>query len=65
MFFDPEITNMLRDALPWAESFFRIITDLGSETVYVVIVLTGFWAYKKKESMQVAFMLLASVLTSY
>ena len=65
MFFDPEITNVLRNALPWAESFFRIITDLGSETIYVVIVLTGFWAYKKKESMQVAFMLLASVLTSY
>ncbi len=65
MFFDPEITNVLRDALPWAESFFRIITDIGAETAFVVLIFTGYWAYKKKESMQVGFLLVASVLTNY
>ena len=65
MFFDPEITNVLRDALPWAESFFRIITEFGAETIFVVIIFTGYWAYKKKESMQVGFLLFASVLSNY
>ena len=65
MFFDPEITNILRDALPWAESFFRIITEFGAETIFVVFIFTGYWAYKKKESMQVGFLLVASVLANY
>jgi undecaprenyl-diphosphatase len=65
MFFDPEITNVLRDALPWAESFFRIITEFGAETIFVVLIFAGYWTYKKKESMQVGLLLVASVLTNY
>jgi len=65
MFFNPEITIMLREALPWAEAFFRIITDLGAETIFVVLIFSGYWAYKKKESMQVGLLLVASVLTNY
>ncbi len=65
MFFDPEITNILRNALPWAGPFFRVITELGSELFYVVLILIGYWAYNKRESILAAYVLLVSVVTNY
>lgn len=65
MFFDSEITNILRDALPWAGPFFSIITELGSETFCVALILIGFWAFKKKESILTAYVLLTSVVLNY
>lgn len=65
MFFDPELTNIFRDILPWAGPFFSIITQLGSEIFYVALILIGFWAFKKKESILTAYVLLASVVLNY
>lgn len=65
MFFDPELTNVFRDILPWAGPFFSFITELGSETFYVALILIGFWAFKKKESILTAYVLLTSVVLNY
>jgi membrane-associated phospholipid phosphatase len=65
MFFDPELTNVFRDALPGFGPFFMVITELGSETFYVALILIGFWAFKKKESVTTAYILLISVVMNY
>jgi len=65
MVFDPALTNALRGALPWAGPFFLAITELGSETFYVVLILVGYWAFRKDDSIKVAYVLLASVVSNY
>jgi membrane-associated phospholipid phosphatase len=65
MVFDPALTNALREALPWAGPFFLAITELGSETFYVALILVGYWAFRKKASIKVAYVLLASVVSNY
>ncbi|TFG13598.1 phosphatase PAP2 family protein [Candidatus Thorarchaeota archaeon] len=65
MVFDPALTTALREALPWAGPFFLAITELGSETFYVVLILVGYWAFRKKDSIKVAYVLIASVVSNY
>jgi hypothetical protein len=65
MFFDPGTTTFLRDLLPWAGAFFRIITEMGGETFLVPFLLIGFWAYRKRESMIITFILIVSIITHY
>jgi len=65
MVFDPSWTLFLRSLMPWAEGFFRLITELGSDMFYVALILTSFWAYKKREAISVVWVLLVSVLTNY
>ncbi|MBD3406336.1 MAG: phosphatase PAP2 family protein [Candidatus Lokiarchaeota archaeon] len=65
MFFDPEFTVVLRELMPWAGLFFRAITELGSELFYVALLLTSFWAFKKRESITVIFVLLFSIVSNY
>ncbi|MHA1807375.1 MAG: phosphatase PAP2 family protein [Candidatus Thorarchaeota archaeon] len=65
MFFDPGVTDLLRDLMPWAGLFFRAITELGSELFFVGFILTGFWVYRKRESMVLAYVLLAAVVSNY
>jgi membrane-associated phospholipid phosphatase len=65
MFFDPELTNVFRDLLPWAGSFFRAITELGSELFFVTIILIGYWAFWKREAILTAIVLLISVCTNF
>lgn len=65
MVFDPSWTLFLRSLMPWAQGFFTAITELGSDIFYVALILTGFWAYKKREAISVVWVLLVSVLTNY
>ncbi|TFF67404.1 phosphatase PAP2 family protein [Candidatus Thorarchaeota archaeon] len=65
LFFDPDLTLAFRDALPWAGELFRLITELGSETFYVVVVLVGYWAYKKRASVILLGALLISLVANY
>ncbi|NWF94767.1 MAG: phosphatase PAP2 family protein [Candidatus Thorarchaeota archaeon] len=65
MQFNPEITNVLRDLLPWAGELFKLLTQLGSELFYVPLALVGYWAYRKRESVIVVFVLLTSIVTNY
>ncbi len=65
MFFDPNYTLVLRDLMPWAGAFFSLLTELGSDTFYVALILIGFWAFRKKESVLVGVVLLTSLVLNY
>ncbi len=65
MLFDPGFTDLLRDALPWADPFFRIITELGSETFYIAFILIVYWVFDKRSALRTAFVLLSSLLLNY
>ncbi len=51
--------------MPWAGPIFMVITELGSELFYVALILTGYWAFKKRESVLTVFVLIVSVATNY
>ncbi len=65
MFFDADLTLIFRDALPWAGGLFQLITELGSEIFYVVVILGGYWAYKKRASVILLGVLLISLISNY
>ncbi|MFW9967400.1 MAG: phosphatase PAP2 family protein, partial [Candidatus Thorarchaeota archaeon] len=65
MFFDPNITTFLRDLLPWAGAFFRIVTEMGGEIFLISFLLIGFWAYRKREAMIITLILVVSIITNY
>jgi membrane-associated phospholipid phosphatase len=65
MFFDPSITEALRNLLPWAGLLFQLITELGGELLYVGLIVVGYWAYRKKESVMAVFVLLTAILSNY
>ncbi len=65
MFFDADLTLIFRDALPWAGGLFQLITELGSEIFYVVVILVGYWAYKKRGSVILLGVLLVSLISNY
>ncbi|MGD9381235.1 MAG: phosphatase PAP2 family protein [Candidatus Thorarchaeota archaeon] len=43
-------TEMLRDAMPWASQFFLAVTELGGSNAYLLILVIGFWAVNKRET---------------
>jgi hypothetical protein len=43
MFFDPGLTDVLRDILPGFGSFFSIITELGNEIAFIGLMLILYW----------------------
>lgn len=65
MVFDPDITLYFRDALPWAESLFRFFTEIGSELIYISIILIGYYGFNKKESIIAGFIIMFSAVSNY
>jgi hypothetical protein len=65
MIFDPNITTFLRDLLPWAGSFFLIVTEMGGEIFLISFLLIGYWTYRKREATIVTLILVVSILTNY
>ncbi len=65
MQFDIGIVEYIQEILGWAAPFFRIITELGSELFFIAIILTGYWAFKKRESMITTCVLILSLITNY
>jgi membrane-associated phospholipid phosphatase len=63
--FDTFWTEAFRTLMPWAELFFRGVTELGSEYFYVVLIAVGFWAVDKRASIMAAFLLAASSASNY
>jgi hypothetical protein len=51
--------------MPWAGAFFAIMSELGFETFYIVLILIGYWSYHKRESMLTAFVLMTSTVSYY
>jgi len=48
--FDIMWTDILRDTMPWADQFFLAVTELGGSNAYLLILVLGFWAVKKRET---------------
>ncbi|MFX0107335.1 MAG: phosphatase PAP2 family protein, partial [Candidatus Hodarchaeota archaeon] len=65
MFFDPNITTFLRDLLPWAGQFFSLITEIGSDMVYIAVLLIGYWTFRKRESIILTLVLMFSFVINY
>lgn len=65
MFFDPNITLVLRSLMPWAGEFFKLISQLGSEYFYIGLVLIGFWAVKKRAAILLTYVLLTGMVSNY
>jgi len=63
--FDTFWTEAFRSLMPWAELFFRVITELGSDYFYVALIAIGFWAVDKRASILTAFVLIVSVVSNY
>jgi len=63
--FDTYWTDIFRLTLPWAESFFRIITELGSDYFYTMLIAIGFWTVDKRKSIKLTFVLVSSVVLNY
>lgn len=65
MFFDPGIIDAIRGALPGLGDFFLLVSQLGSEILYVALLLIGYWAFNKRESIIFTYVLVIAVLSNY
>jgi len=65
MFFDPNITMFLRDLLPWAGTFFQLVTEVGTDLVYISLLLIGYWAFRKREAIILTLLLVVSFAVNY
>jgi membrane-associated phospholipid phosphatase len=65
MFFDPGLIDAIRNILPGLGDFFLLVSELGSEVFYVSLLLIGYWAYNKRESIIMTYVLIIAVLSNY
>jgi membrane-associated phospholipid phosphatase len=65
MWFDPTITDILRNLLPGLDDFFFWVSQLGGEVFYIVALLTIYWTVSKREGILVSYILLFSVITNF
>ncbi len=65
MFFDPILTDILRDLLPGFGEFFLIITQFGSELIFISVLLLLFWTINKREAIFATYILLFAIVTNY
>ena len=63
--FDIIWTEVLRDLFPWAKDFFRLITELGSNAIYLAVILVMFWGINKKAAKVTAFVVIGSSILNY
>ena len=65
MWFDPGITDILRDILPGLDDFFFWVSQLGGELFYIVLLLIIYWAYNKKEAIMATYILLIAIISNF
>jgi membrane-associated phospholipid phosphatase len=63
--FDTFWTEAFRSLMPWAELFFRVVTELGSDYFYMALIAIGFWVIDRRASTLTAFVLITSVVSNY
>ena len=65
MWFDPTITDVLRNLLPGLGDFFLLVTQLGGTIFYVALLLIVYWAFNKREAILVSYILIAAMISNY
>ena len=65
MWFDPTITDLLRNLLPGLDDFFFWVSQLGGEVFYIAALLIVYWTISKREGILVSCILLFSVITNF
>ena len=65
MLFDPNITLFLRDLLPWAGEFFKIISDVGDIPAYVAVIFAAYWTFGKREAILTSLVMIVSIFVNY
>jgi membrane-associated phospholipid phosphatase len=65
MLFDPNITLFLRDLLPWAGEFFKIISEVGDIPFYVAIIFVAYWTFGKREAILTSLVMIVSIFVNY
>jgi membrane-associated phospholipid phosphatase len=65
VWFDPTITDILRNILPGLDGFFFWVSELGGEILYIALLLIIYWAYNKKEAVLATFILIFSVVSNF
>jgi membrane-associated phospholipid phosphatase len=63
--FDTFWTELLRDLFPWAVDVFKLITELGSNTIYLAIILVIFWGVDKRIGKVTTFVYVGSSILNY
>ena len=63
--FDTYWTEVFRLLMPWAEHFFRVVTELGSDYFYMALIVVGFWIVDKRGSILIALILITSNVSNY
>jgi membrane-associated phospholipid phosphatase len=63
--FDIFWTGAFRSAMPWAETLFRGITELGSDYFYMILIAIGYWTVNKRTSIITTFVLATSSTSNY
>jgi membrane-associated phospholipid phosphatase len=65
MWFDPTITDILRNILPGLENFFFLVSQLGGEIFYITLLLIIYWAFGKREAIFASYILVIAVISNY
>ncbi|MFW9973825.1 MAG: phosphatase PAP2 family protein [Candidatus Thorarchaeota archaeon] len=65
MWFDPTITDVLRNILPGLGDFFLWVSELGGEIFYIALLLIGYWAFNKKEAILASYILIIAVVSNF
>jgi membrane-associated phospholipid phosphatase len=65
LFFDPGLTDVLRGALPGLGDFFLIMTQFGSELIFIGVLLILYWAVNKEEAVLATYVLVAAIVVNY
>ena len=65
MFYDPVLIDVIRDTFPGLGDFFLLVTQLGSEIFFIVLLLIGYWTFNKRESLIATYVMVIAVLSNY
>jgi membrane-associated phospholipid phosphatase len=63
--FDEIWTEIMRDLFPWAKDLFKLITELGSNTIYLAVILVIFWGINKRFAKVTVFVVVGSSILNY
>jgi membrane-associated phospholipid phosphatase len=63
--FDVFWTEVLRLTMPWSELFFRVITIMGSDFFYLILIAIDYWIVNKRASILTTYVLIISVVSNY